>query len=160
MLVAGLVLGLRTRPWDVPVLGRAGDGQRFVYPVGPMEYLQHAGFEGNLLVPFMLGAYVNWKTDGRVQVSSDSRFEAAYAPELLAEHLDFFYAAASWRAMLDRYPHNVVLVERTMPVAALMRAQPGWPLVYEDDTFLLFARSGLALPHADRRGEPIAGTFP
>jgi hypothetical protein len=47
-----------------------------------------------------------------------------------------------------------------MPVAPLMRALPGWMLVYEDDAFLLFARSGLALRYADRRGQNIVGAFP
>jgi hypothetical protein len=47
-----------------------------------------------------------------------------------------------------------------MPVAPLMRALPGWSLIYEDDAFLLFARSGLALPYVDRRGQDIVGVFP
>ncbi len=84
----------------------------------------------------------------------------AYPPKLLAEHLDFFYAAKGWNEMLERYPHDVILVARDMPVASLMRAQPGWTLAYEDDTFLLFARPGLKLPYADRRGERTVGTFP
>jgi hypothetical protein len=62
--------------------------------------------------------------------------------------------------MLERYPHDLVLVERAMPVAPLMRTQAAWTLVYEDDSFLVFARPGLALPYADRRGQRIVGSFP
>jgi len=160
ILIFGLAYGLRMRPWNASVEGLAGAGERLAYPVGPVEYLQGVGFEGNLLVPFTMGAYVSWKTDGHVKVSIDSRFEAAYPPNLLAEHLDFFNAGSGWRSMLERYPHDLILVERDMPVALLMREQPGWRLVYEDDTFLLFARPGLKLPYADRRGERIVGTFP
>jgi hypothetical protein len=160
LLVAGLAYGARTRPWETPVMGRRTSRQWYAYPVGPVEYLQRQGFEGNLLVPFETGAYVSWKTDGRVKVSIDSRFEATYPPALLAEHLDFFYAGSGWRSMLERYPHDLILVERDMPVAPLMRALPDWTLVYEDDAFLLFARSGLALRYADRRGQNIVGAFP
>src|SRR5262249_21570004 len=160
ILIFGLAYGLRMRPWNASVEGLAGAGERLAYPVGPVEYLQGVGLEGNLLVPFTMAAYVSWKTDGRVKVSIDSRFEAAYPPDLLAEHLDFFYAGKGGAEMLGRYPHDVILVERDMPVAPLMRAQPGWTLVYEDDTFLLFARPGLKLTYADRRGERIVGTFP
>jgi len=160
ILVAGIVYGWRARPWAASVEGLRSVGQQTVYPVGPVEYLQGIGFRGNLLVPFTMGAYVSWKTDGRVKVSIDSRFEVAYPPDLLAEHLDFFYAGKGGAEMLGRYPHDVILVERDMPVAPLMRAEPGWTLVYEDDTFLLFARPGLELPYADRRGERIFGVFP
>jgi hypothetical protein len=160
ILVVGIAYGWRARPWDAPVQGLRSARQQRAYPVGPVEYLEREGFEGNLLVPFEMGAYVSWKTDGRVKVSIDSRFEAAYPPALLAEHLDFFYAGKGGAEMLSRYPHDVILVERDMPVASLMRAQPGWTLAYEDDTFLLFARPGLKLPYADRRGERIVGTFP
>src|SRR5262249_44079595 len=78
ILVAGVIAGARMRPWDAPVAEPPGARQPYAYPVGPVEYLQQHGFEGNLLVPFELGAYVSWKTDGRVKVSIDSRFEAAY----------------------------------------------------------------------------------
>jgi len=160
LLVVGLAYGARTRPWDTPVMGRTTSRQWYAYPVGPVDYLQRQGFAGNVLLPFETGAYVSWKTDGRVKVSIDSRFEAAFRSALLAEHLDFFYAGNGWRSMLDRYPHDLILVERDMPVAPLMRALPGWSLIYEDDAFLLFARSGLALPYVDRRGQDIVGVFP
>jgi hypothetical protein len=47
-----------------------------------------------------------------------------------------------------------------MPVAPIVRAQTAWTLVYEDDSFLMFARPGLVLPYTDRRGQRIVGSFP
>src|SRR5262249_43423399 len=88
LLVAGLVYGARTRPWDTPLMGGSTARQWYAYPVGPVDYLEQQGFQGNVLVPFETGAYVSWKTDGHAKVSIDSRFEAAYAPKLLEEHLD------------------------------------------------------------------------
>jgi hypothetical protein len=160
LLVAGIRYGLGLRPWDTSVAGWSSPKQPFAYPVGAVEYLERNAVAGNVLVPFEMGAYISWKTDGRVKVSMDSRFEAAYPTELLAEHLDFFYTGPAWRAMLERYPHDLVLVARDMPVAPLMREQPGWTLVYEDDSFLLFARTRLGLPYIDRRGQQIVGSFP
>jgi hypothetical protein len=57
--------------------------------------------------------------------------------------------------VLERYPNDLVLVARDMPVAPLIRTQRGWTLVYEDDSFLLFARRGLEL-----RSQRIVGSFP
>jgi hypothetical protein len=160
VLAAGLAFGLRMRPWDTPVDGVGDPRQAVTYPVGPVDYLERERVTGNLFVPFELGAYVSWKTDGRVKVSLDSRFEAAYAPGLLAEHLAFLGAAPGWRDMLSRYPHDLILVARDAPVAAPLSAEPGWTQVYQDDGFRLFARDGIHLPVVDRRGERIAGTFP
>src|SRR5262249_21358066 len=62
LLVAGVLAGFRLRPWDVPVNGLSSARHPYVYPVGPVEYLQQHRFEGNLLVPFEMGAYGSWKT--------------------------------------------------------------------------------------------------
>lgn len=160
LLVAGIRYGFGLQPWDASVEGWSSPQQPFAYPVGPVEYLEREAVAGNVLLPFEIGAYVSWKTDGRLKVSIDSRFEATYAPELLAEHVGFLYTGPEWRSMLERYPHDLILVLRDMPIAPLLRTEPGWTLVYEDDAFLLFARPGLALPYVDRRGERIVGSFP
>ncbi len=160
VLTAGLAFGFRMRPWDTLVDGVGDPRQPVTYPVGPVDYLERAHVTGNLLVPFEVGAYVSWKTDGRIKVSLDSRFEAAYQPSLLAEHLAFLGAAPGWRDMLSRYPHDLILVPRNAPVTSLLAAEPSWLLVYQDDAYLLYARRDRALPIVDRRGERITGTFP
>ena len=159
LLATSLTLVIVERPWRLQVPGVA-TGHAYGYPVGPERYLREQGLRANVMTPFRAGAYLSWKLFPQVEVSIDSRYEAAYAPELLAEHLDFFHAAPGWQAIRDRYPTDLILTERGWESAGALRAEGRWTLVYEDDTYLLFARPGLSLPYRDRRGETLEGTFP
>jgi hypothetical protein len=153
-------LFLSNRPWRLTVPGTTPDGAPAPYPVGPVAYLAEQHVRGNLLVPFGAGAYVAWKLHPDVKVSLDSRYEAAFPPELLAEHLRFFGAMSGWRAFLDRYPTDLVLTPSDAPIAEPLATQTAWTVVYRDDAYLLFARPGLVLQERDRRGERLVGTFP
>jgi hypothetical protein len=158
LLVLGVALGVQSRAWRVRIPGTEGEAR---YPVGPIDRLAGLGFRGNVLVPFSAGAYVIWKLAPAVRVSIDSRYEAAYPHEALADHLDFFYAAPRWRRVLESMPAtDVVLVPRRTPIGGLLAREAGWTTAYEDDAWVLFARPGLALPYQDRRGERIEGAFP
>jgi len=154
--LAGLVGG---RGWELRVPATRADSSR-PYPVGAEQYLREQHVRGNVMTSFSTGAYLTWKLHPRVKVSLDGRFEAAYAPSLLAEHLDFYHGAPDWQAIRDRYPTDLILVERGWEAERALRDEGRWSLVYEDDTFLLFARPGLSLPYQDRRGARFEGTFP
>ena len=142
------------------VPGTTADGAPAPYPVGPVEYLEQTGTTANVLVPFVAGAYVSWKLHPRVKVSIDSRYEAAYPPERLEEHVDFHSASPRWRAVLEAYPTDLVLVRSGSEIAARMATQTPWALVYQDDAYSLFSRPGLGLPVVDRRHQRLLGRFP
>jgi hypothetical protein len=160
MLGLAAALFVSNRPWRLTVPGTTPDGAPAPYPVGPVEYLAQQQVHANLLVPFGAGAYAAWKLHPAVKVSLDSRYEAAFPPELLTEHLRFFAARAGWRAFLDRHPTDLVLTPADAPIAERLATQTAWTVVYRDDAYLLFARPGLALEVNDRRGERLVGTFP
>ena len=154
--------GLR-RPWHLAVPANAGEyrGQvMLLYPVGAVDYLRDVGFRGNLMTPFEVGAFVTWQLHPAVMVSLDGRFEAAYPPETLPEHLAFYAAKPGWQRMLDRYPTDAVLVASGAPLAGAMPQAAEWSRVYRDDAYEIHARPGLALPVVDRSDQPLTGIFP
>ena len=155
-----LALFLSQRPWRLTVPGTTPDGAPAPYPVGPVDYLAANHVRANALVPFGAGAFVSWKLHPDVKVSLDSRYEAAYRPELLVEHIDFFDARDGWQRFLQRYPSDLVLARATAPVVTALTTQTAWMIVYRDDAYVLFARPGLDLPVVDERGHRIVGTFP
>ncbi|HWP67276.1 MAG TPA: hypothetical protein VNO26_15365 [Candidatus Limnocylindria bacterium] len=159
MAVAGLILLQRNQPWRARVDGTDGSPPR--YAVGPVEWLREVGFEGNLFVPFQTGAYVSWKLHPHVKVSLDSRYEAAYPRQALAEHIEFFRGGPTWRDVLRRAAGtDLVVTPRGAAVRELLAREPGWSIVYDDDGWVVFARPGLTYPYRDRRGERISGVFP
>lgn len=157
--VLALAADIRHRVWMLDVPANPGDHPEVVYPVGAVDYLRAQSVAGNLLVPFEYGAYVSWMLQPKVKVSLDSRFEEAYPPGLLEEHIEFYAASPGWHSILDRYPTDAVLVRRGEPVEAALAAEPAWPRAYEDDAYAIFARRSMRLPFVDRRGERLAGGF-
>jgi hypothetical protein len=147
-----IVTGIRQKPWDLVV-------PQPLYPVGPVEYLATQKFAGNLMVPFRLGAYVSWKLYPKVKVSLDSRYEVAYPDTVVAQVFDFYDAHPDWRATLEAFPTDAVLVPGDTPIAGLMPST-GWACVYTDRQFQIYARPGLPLPVQDWSSRSFAGSFP
>lgn len=148
------------RSWRLVVPGTSKEGAPSPYPVGPVAYLQNQSFSGNVLVPFVVGAFVSWKLYPDVKVSIDTRYEVAYPPERLVEHVRFYGADPGWETLLSRYPTDLVLVRHTDPVAPKMTTQTAWRPVFRDDAFVLYARPGLALPVENWSGHQLLGSYP
>lgn len=155
--LAGLV---GARPWHLRMPVNKGEHSVLIYPVGAVAYLERVGFRGNLLVPFHVGAYVTWKLHPNVKVSIDGRFEVAYPPNLLDEHLAFYDAESEWQLLLSRYPTDAVLVPTSSKVCSAMPQLGWWRRVYRDNVYEVYVRAGTDLPRADLRGRRFLGTFP
>lgn len=165
LCIASIVFLSRTlslRPWKLLVPGdhmkRYGNHQ--VYPVGPVEYLREVVFKGNLMVFFDWGSYVTWKLYPDVRVSMDSRYEVVYPEWLVEESVRFYLAKEGWQRTLSKYPTDLVLVHKELPLSRAMSQQGEWKKVYTDKIFELYARPGLTLPVVDRTGRVLEGTFP
>ncbi len=159
-LALTLVVDVRSRIWSLSIPANPGDHPEIVYPVGAVEYLHEHAIGCNLLVPFEYGAYVSWKLAPAVKVSLDSRYEAAYPPALLPEHLRFYAAEPGWQRMLDRYPTTAILVRHNERIEPVLEREPAWERVYDDDAYAIFARTKLGLPVVTRRGQRLVGRFP
>lgn len=75
-------------------------------------------------------------------VTTDSRFELIPV-ERWDQYLSISAGRPGWQALLDDWGVRVAVVSRgeQAPLIPLMRADPGWRLVYEDAEGLVFART-------------------
>jgi hypothetical protein len=170
-LVAGLlatVMVLPHRPFEV-VLPANPDEAGTIYPAGAVTYLDEVDFEGNLMTPFPVGAYVSWMLHPRVLVGMDSRYEVAYASELAEETQRIYAGIGDWAEFLSRFPTDAVLVpagevlDREIVEAAEADGPDArWREVYRDDAFAIHATGTWAdrLPVTNRSGQRIEGRFP
>lgn len=145
---------------------------RQLFPAGPVQYLSEIDFQGNLMTPFGVGAYVSWNLHPRVKVGMDSRYEVAYDPALAEETMRVYRGDGDWREFLVRHPTDAVLVPRPGALDSLMVGwtrdgdsrpePPDWIEVFRDDAYAIFARPAAAagMPRVDRTGQPIPGSFP
>ena len=142
-----VVLALGHHPWRAQVPGHTTPGRACwpTYPVGAVDYLRQAGFEGNALTRFEYGAYVSWKLYPRVKVSFDSRYEVAYPPGALQRNVAVYDAQPGWEQYLEQSQTDVAVVRKDSPLAAKLGASPQWRQVYTDDVFAVYARPGLPL---------------
>ncbi len=158
-----LVTGLLLKPWalTVPTTMQFRVEGFPTYPVGPADYLLRHHIRGNVMTPFIEGAYMMWRLSPHgVRISFDSRYEAAYPRQVAMNHFGFYAGAPGWERVLRRYPTDLVLLPRDARVVPGMAALAGWRVVYVDDLFLLFARDGLEAPFVDLRGYEIVARFP
>ncbi len=167
--VVGLSYSMSERFWElrVPSANLNANIRESYFPVGPVEYLKDQDFEGNLFVPFSVGAYVQWKLYPEVKVSIDSRYEVAYPAGALEENLDFYLANEGWEETLNKYKTDALLIPNESPIdETLARAcesnEINWKPVYRDKGFKVYIKRPMAnsLRFVDRSNETIVGVFP
>ena len=107
-----------------------------------------------MAVYFDWGQYAIWHLGPRIKVSYDGRRETVYPESLRQLNNDWAEGVGRWDALLDRYPTDLALLDKRLPVYNLMRLKAGWTLVYEDSLAALFARNGSALGGAIRAVKP------
>ena len=128
--------------WQTTVSGDT-TRQSVCYPLEATRYLKDNQFKGNLLTPFHAGAFMSWEMYPDVKVSLDGRYEVAYAPPVFDEHWDFFEAQDDWARLLERYPHDAILVHqdaKVRPKLEQFRTAGAWRFVYEDSSYVILTR--------------------
>ncbi|MEM7473996.1 MAG: hypothetical protein AAF483_03330 [Planctomycetota bacterium] len=133
------------------------------YPSDAVAYLKAQNFEGNLMTPFHVGAYISWEMYPEVQVSFDGRYEVAYQPHMMHDHNRFYDAEEGWWKILDKYPTDAVMIHKQADVCGYLDevidgrvdTNRAWRKVYEDDAFLVLAHENIALQSVDRTGKII-----
>ena len=98
------------------------------------------------MTPFEVGGYAMWNLFPNVKVSLDGRYEVAYQPGVLEEHLLLFAAKPGWQDVLAKYPTDLVLVPCLSRLSAVMPTMDGWSKAYDDGVYQLYARPGLNIP--------------
>lgn len=130
------------------------------YPVGAVQYLSDSQFQGNVMLPFEVGGYAMWKLHPRAKVSLDGRYEVAYQPGILEEHLLLFRAKSGWQDVLTKYPTDVVVIPCLSRLSAAMPSMIGWTRVYHDGVYEIYTRPGFSLPMAVNQPAPVLATLP
>lgn len=143
------------------------EGELQAFPAGAVDYLADVGFQGNLMTPFGVGAFVSWYLYPDVKVGLDSRYEVAYSPEFVEEAIGVYDGQGEWREFLGRHATDAVLVATDAPLDSILsdaatRGSAPWIQTFRDDAYAIYVRPELVttLPAVDRRGHPIPARFP
>jgi hypothetical protein len=116
------------------------------YPVAAVNLIKKQGLAGKILTKFVWGEYLIWKLYPQGLVGMDGRYETVYPPKVQKTYFAFYNGDPQWRQFLRDYPPDLILLDKSMAVVALIRKEPGWREIYADSHSVLFARGpgGLA----------------
>jgi hypothetical protein len=111
------------------------------YPVGAVAFMQRNHLSGNILSTYAWGGYLVWHEAPASKVFFDS-FDERYPKSVQHDYLHFASAGPAAAQVLERYPHDYVLVPASSALYRLMAKRNGWAPIYHDSVCVLFARAG------------------
>jgi hypothetical protein len=107
-------------------------------PTAAVTFLQEARPPGPIFNSYNWGGYLIWKVPS-YPVFVDGRTDL-YGDTLLREYTVAIFGQPGWRATLDRYAINLVLIEAQAALAWRLEEAPEWQELYRDNQAVIFAR--------------------
>ena len=117
------------------------------FPENASRYIETHASPDPLFNPYDWGGYLMWRLPGRL-VSIDGRAQL-YGDDGLARFFATRTGAPGWRDSPELQRANTVLAERESPLASLLRMDPAYKLVYEDQSAVIFVHADIS--NADDR---------
>ncbi len=110
------------------------------FPADAIAFLDAHDVAGNLAVQFEWGGYTLLHVGDRVRVFLDGRYEASYPPAVIDDYFAFVEAQPGWARVLDAYPTDGVVLDRTAAVVPLLDRRADFVRVYGDATAVVYLR--------------------
>ena len=114
--------------------------QSDLYPVAAVSFLTKQHIEGNLYCGFNWGEYCLWHLAPQSRVFCDGRYETVYPADVSRLALGPLVNDADRRAILDRYPTEILLVPADSSLAVWLAERPDVAQVYHDGVARVFVK--------------------
>jgi hypothetical protein len=111
------------------------------FPSGAVAFMKEHGLRGNVLNDYDWGGYLLWQIGPESKDFIDGRFDTVFPQEVLDDYFVFYFDRPGASKILDKYPHDFVLIPPKAPAFRLLEIDPHWKLIYQDRSAALFARS-------------------
>ncbi|HUN57256.1 MAG TPA: hypothetical protein VMU41_04020 [Candidatus Binataceae bacterium] len=111
------------------------------YPAGAVAFIRANHLKGNVLCDFGWGEYLIWHLAPQVKVFVDGRYDTVYSYPVINDYIRFIFAEPRGAEVLQRYPHDFVLIRPNVTALRLIDHNPQWRLIYSDDGSRLYSRS-------------------
>lgn len=130
------------------------------FPADAIAFLQAHEVGGNLAVQFEWGGYTLLHLGERARVFLDGRYEASYPPSVIDDYFAFVEARPGWARVLDAYPTDGVVLDRTAAVVPLLDQRPDLVRVHTDATAVVYLRRTPANAAAIAAATAVAARAP
>ena len=112
------------------------------YPVAQLDWMEEKGMlDARVATQDFVGNLIVARRGEGAGVFFDDRYDL-YPRHVVRDAIALLDGTEGWRERLDRYGIEVVLWERSQPLAALVDADAGWRVVSRDDDWVIAVRDG------------------
>lgn len=117
--------------WGARVMDYGFDSGRF--PVNAFEFARENGINGRMFNTDLWGGYITYRGYPEYKVFIDGRYDM-YPVELLDDYLRASRGKHGYEDVLDGHCVDWAIIGSGTPLSRLLYTDPGWRLVYADDT--------------------------
>lgn len=137
ILVVGIVVMLVAIGWWKGIFaGRLGRSVSETFPVDAVSFVERKGYPGPLFNDFDWGGYLIWGIP-RLKVAMDGRTNL-YGDERLSRSMQTWQGQYGWDSDPDLNAAGVVIAHSKEALTSLLRRDPHFELVYEDQLAVVF----------------------
>lgn len=111
------------------------------YPLREIEFIKINNIKGNLLINFGQGSYASYKLYPNNKIFMDGRYEEVYYDYMLPMLKKFYLVGNGWDEVLNKFPPDVMVIEKSYPVYKTLKYDDNWKEVFEDTNFGVFVKS-------------------
>ena len=133
-----LMAGFAVVRWD-SLLRAQATVEAEEFPLRATAFLRARPSPERLLAYYDWGGYAIWRLYPQYRVFIDGRADL-YGDEMLREFQTSLRLNNGWKAILDRWQVESVLLPASAPLAEGLQVSPDWQAVYRDDKAILFVR--------------------
>jgi hypothetical protein len=106
------------------------------YPVGAADVVEERGYRGPLYNQFDWGGYLIWRLPD-LPVSIDGRSNLHDA-DRIKQSLRVWNGDSDWASDLELAAAHIVIAQKNLPLTQLLRLDPRFEWVYEDQVAVVF----------------------
>ncbi|HEX7774099.1 MAG TPA: hypothetical protein VF435_16870 [Pyrinomonadaceae bacterium] len=110
------------------------------FPVAAVEFIKSHEIPQPIYNEYHWGGYLIWKLYPQYRVFIDGRADV-YGDALIEEYFTVHDGESSWKTPIDKYKIQSVLVEPNTAIASLLRQDPTWQKVFEDQQAVIFTHT-------------------
>jgi hypothetical protein len=115
--------------------------QRDTFPVDAVDFLTENEITGNMYNLYRWGGYLIWRLYPKQAVFIDGRADV-YGDRFIDEYLQVYQLRESWRAPLERYDVNLVIIDRGSSLSTVLGESPNWEQRYVDENVEILVKQG------------------
>lgn len=101
------------------------------YAAKEVEFIKTNNIKGKLLISFGQGSYAAYKLYPDNLIYMDGRYEEVYDPTLLPLMRRFYLQEPRWEELFEKYPPDVIVMEKTYPAYLMLSGNKDWTLIYK-----------------------------